>query len=88
MKNMPLCRFCGQPMEIARFDHYDTWYSCSCDGYKKYQKLQHTVLELKSKLCDAEEELYKHKKSSLYQTKLASLEAKKRAVLDAYYDEW
>lgn len=75
-QNTPLCRFCGKPMDIERIDHYDTWYLCSCDGYKKYQELQHTVSELKSKLYRAEDELRKHQEFSLYQAKLKTLEEK------------
>lgn len=83
MKNI-LCKYCGKQMRISHIEYDETWYECSCDGYKTEQRLKSEINELKCKLSKKEYELEVHKNNSLCARSIMELKKQIREIENKY----
>lgn len=88
MTNYPLCRYCGEPMEIADVDYYGTTYKCACEGYKKDVALQIEIKKLTNQLNKKEDELREHRNDSMYNKKIKKAEKIIDDVKRDFYSYW
>jgi len=84
----PLCKHCGEPMEIESVDYYGASYECKCEGYIKEWKLKEELSTIRKALREKETELENHINNSLYECTIREFENKIKEFKKQYEERW
>lgn len=59
------CKFCKNKMQ-TEFDHRELYHTCSCEGYRKLERLKEELSNLEIQMCKKRAEIKKHIDDSEY----------------------
>ena len=71
----------------SKFDHYDEYYHCDCEGQAKLDKLNHEIFVLERQLSEKKEERKNHLYSSIYYSQKNKLELQLQKIEEKFEDD-